>query len=71
MKTTLTFGDFPKQDYPKLMQSKDEMIVLFTEENEGTVLHQGKDCYHELGRFSETWAMEGFKDFYGTLELTN
>jgi len=60
--------------FPKLMQigtdsPNNGAVVLFKHNGIGTVVHgAGK---HRLGDDSEDWYMGGFKDFDGTVELSN
>lgn len=56
--------------YPKLMKSKAYAhIVLFTGHKMGTVMKTS--VYHSVGYFSDTWAMDGFEDYEGSITLTN
>lgn len=56
-------------DYPKLMIGSSNAIVLFVDDNKGTVVKSGGGF--SVGRYSETWNMNAFKDYTGTLELSN
>ena len=70
MKSTLKQGKCSEKKYPKLMQSDNGLMVLFTESSEGFVLYDGGSDYC-IGYHSSTWHDDGFKDFDGTVELNN
>lgn len=59
--------------YPKLMISKErKLIVLFHRPSVGTVLtDDGSSLAHyREGFYTDDWIMSQFKDFHGTVELT-
>ena len=57
------------KDFPKLMQSVDEeIIVYFTESRVGTVLFRDGVCG---GGEYDKWEMSSFDDFQGVLTLSN
>ena len=70
-----------KASYPKLMIAENSgVIVLMTTEkaNEGTgtivrpaILYGGKTPTLVIGHYSNTWAMECFSDYTGSVTLTN
>ena len=60
----------PTTHFPKLMISNMGTVVLFTEEDLGTVVHKG-DGNMRVGEFSETWYADAFEDFKGIVELKN
>ena len=70
MITTRKKSGTPVEHFPKLMISDMGTVVLFTEEETGTVVHRG-DSNMRVGDFSETWHVPGFKDFEGVIELKN
>lgn len=58
-------------EYPKLMINEyEEIIVLMINDEIGTVIHSNDDSW-KIGDYEESWEMDGFKDFYGTIELSN
>ena len=61
----------PKEsEYPKLMKRCDnDLVVLFTSENDGVVLISSD--YYELGYSSDDWENSAFKEYTGTLLLSN
>jgi hypothetical protein len=60
----------PTYDFPKLMKSKEhKYVVLFSRREKGTVV--SKCSQHSIGEYDDTWRMDCFEDFTGTLELTN
>lgn len=59
-----------KKEYPKLMVDGNENIVLFTSSDEGTLI-SSKGCPEDVGHYSELWVMSEFKDFNGTVTLSN
>lgn len=57
-------------EYPCLMIGIHmNAIVLFEKEKHGMVLNQNK--IYRIGHYSDVWAMEEFKPFNGTIELSN
>lgn len=56
--------------YPKLMQStKTDVVVLFTKPGKGMVVVSTPRFY--MGEYSETWDMDFFANYQGTLTLEN
>ena len=58
------------REYPKLMISKDLLlVVLMSAEKQGVVI----DCtgVYEVGHFSTDWHMDSFEDFEGSITLSN
>jgi len=70
MITTRKNSEAPVEHFPKLMISDMGTVVLFTEEDMGTVVHKG-DGNMRVGEFSETWYADAFEDFKGIVELKN
>ena len=61
-----------KLDYPLLMISPNNLIVRMESHGSGTVVYEGNDKkYWPLGYKSLDWAMDEFKPFHGTIELSN
>lgn len=62
-------NEIKKSEYPKLMISGDD-IVLFVKLEEGTLVSSiGRP--EDVGEYSESWDMVVFKDFKGTVTLSN
>lgn len=62
-----------EKEFPKLMIHKDGTIILFTSINIGTLLYNGgipKSPY-TVGIFKRDWIMYDFRDFNGTVTLSN
>lgn len=57
-------------NFPKLMISSKDLIVLFTEPEIGTVVFSSNGL-HSVGEHYEGWLMPNFKDFNGVVELSN
>jgi hypothetical protein len=58
-------------DFPKLMQGKmSGVIVLFNQVKVGQVVC-GECCGHKIGDYANEWCMSKFKDFNGTIKLSN
>jgi len=55
--------------FPKLMISEDGLIVLFTKPGLGIVLHEGG--LNSFGEYDNRWGMNYFRDYDGTLTLSN
>ena len=55
-----------KELFPKLMFSED-LIVFFYQFGIGIVVNG--DDHYTIGSYSDDWAMDNFKDFYGKIEL--
>lgn len=62
-----------KNKYPCLLESKssdgDDVIVLFTSFNIGTVVKAG--CGYNLGRHLSSWSMELFFPYNGTVTISS
>jgi len=59
-----------QKEFPKLMQHVTcDLIVLFSSQEHGTVMNLDQDW--EQGYYSRSWNMEKFKDFNGTVTLSN
>ena len=75
MKSTITESQPPVITYPCLMQSLVGLIVLFTSETEGTVIHVGDDEYNSLGDHKGCWRIATddtyWAPFTGTITLSN
>lgn len=56
-------------EYPCLMQSGGDCVVLFRACKQGTVL-KGNENY-SVGHYSDTWYMPAFVAFEGKLVLSN
>jgi hypothetical protein len=57
-------------DYPKLMISEEtDRVVLFSKD--GCGVDVGGDKYQTNGMYRDSWDMGCFKDFHGTVELSN
>lgn len=64
--------------FPKLMIVEDSnggAIILMTEvgasQGKGTVVHTFGQCRHKIGTFLCSWVMSEFRDYHGTVELSN
>ena len=55
--------------FPKLMKSDNGRIVLFSSPKVGTLVSSSH--YETVGYYSNNWDEECFKDYGGTIELTN
>ena len=67
--------DFSEITYPCLMVYDDiekdsKLVVLFSKERCGTVVSSRKSV-HGVGGYIESWTMNYFKPFNGTVKLTN
>ena len=51
------------------MISEDGLIVLFTKPGLGIVLHEGG--LNSFGEYDNRWGMNYFRDYDGTLTLSN
>ena len=64
-----------KNIYPCLKITPEQTIVMFFAYRAGTVVYSGvkdkTDYDYPVGLYSESWVMENFKDFDGTVTLTN
>lgn len=56
--------------FPKLMITKKGTLVLFYDKNVGTCM-VSIDSNSEVGRFDTDWDMSSFKDFNGSITLSN
>lgn len=62
-----------KRPFPKLMQfisDSKEIVVFMIAEGEGVVVYQYSTNIR-IGNYSNTWDMSQFKDFEGSITLTN
>ena len=58
-------------DYPKLMVGTEtNEIVLFTDKTKGTVLNTEQDG-RKIGQHITDWGPECFKDYNGSIALSN
>jgi len=58
--------------FPILLKSKtDTRVVLFTSEGVGTVVAGNWNGIYSVGYYFDTWNMEFFERFTGTVTLTN
>lgn len=57
--------------YPKLMMSDRGTVVLMMECGVGPVVHVGLMSTHVVGHFSDEWDMGKFRDYNGSVVLTN
>jgi hypothetical protein len=66
-----------KLNFPKLMISSDELIVLMTGACEGVVIsnkarvRQYMVSEYYVGQYINDWNMDSFKDYNGTVTLEN
>ena len=56
-------------EYPCLMQSSSDCVVLFSAHKRGTVLKGNKN--YSVGEYSDAWHMPAFVAFKGKLVLSN
>ena len=56
--------------FPKLMISELGKIVLFINLHKGMVVANGDD-EDEIGLYTDRWAIDVFKDFHGSVTLSN
>jgi hypothetical protein len=56
--------------FPCLMISSCGSIVLFSEQNEGTLLLDNKGVYG-IAYYDDSWIMDKFKPFHGQITLSN
>ena len=78
MKSRIEIEQVPVKPFPKLMVEKPEAgtgaVVLFTAPKVGTVVYAGYDDEeppYETGEHGTSWIMDCFKDFEGTVILSN
>ena len=64
------FNPSEKSPFPKLMVAYDGLVVLMTNNDVGTAVHQGKSA-HEVGEHRKDWAMHHFTNFNGSVTLSN
>ena len=57
--------------FPKLMKDNDDMVVLFSSERSGCVVHTGRDNCYQVGDHKNNWSMHFFADFNEPLTLIN
>lgn len=57
-----------RSEYPKIMiNNSADIIVLFTDEAHGTIIHSLKNTY---GNYYDSWEIDSFKQFHGSVTLT-
>jgi len=59
-----------RTEFPKLMISASNTVVLFTNETSGVVVRPGLVAYG-IGHSSESWSTHTFTNFNGKVELSN
>lgn len=57
--------------YPKLMMSDGGTVVLMVECGTGFVVHKGLMSSRSLGEFTDEWNIDKFRDYNGSVVLTN
>lgn len=59
--------------FPKLMIADCGKVVLFSEKERGVTVLSGKNNFEsdEVGHISNEWNMVAFKDFHGSITLSN
>ena len=57
--------------YPKLMQGKQSGVIVFFSDSEKGQVVNGFSGGFQLGDYDNGWNMDSFKDFNGTIELSN
>lgn len=70
IKTTVVDRPTKEIGFPKLMVTKEGLIVLFYMNSVGTVISDPKKS-HGVGYHTEHWGMHDFIEYVGTLEITN
>jgi hypothetical protein len=60
----------PLQSYPKLMETKSGLVVLFGTHEEGVVICSGTTTY-EVGHHESGWVMGGFANCNRAITLQN
>lgn len=72
MKSTVNCVDDTQEiKYPCLMEGKlTNMVVLFIAPRDGTVVYTGDSIWNE-GFYTNTWHMDSFTPFNGTITLEN
>jgi hypothetical protein len=55
--------------YPKLMIDSHGLVVIMDEPERGTVIVA--DEHYKIGTYLDVWDMSWFRDFDGTVELSN
>lgn len=63
-------GSSKTEEYPRLMIDSSGMVVLFEEEEEGTVVATPRDGF-TVGEYRSDFDMDKFNNFTGTVELKN
>jgi hypothetical protein len=72
IKTTINTNQNSRSlPYPKLMITESGTIVLFQDRAIGVVLLQGNSRCYKIGRYSNTWDMTAFSDYYEAITLQN
>lgn len=59
-----------EKPFPKLMEDQNGGIVLFINQNSGTVVKESEHG-HFLGAYKINWAFANFQDFDGEITLSN
>lgn len=59
--------------FPKLMITKKGKVVLFYRKDHGAIVcyKAPHDSDEEIGYISDKWIMSSFKDFHGSITLSN
>lgn len=70
MKSEVKLEQKLKYEYPKIMIAEDGVIVLFLEDRVGFVVGNPRE-FNPIGYYSDWWIMDRFKDFTGTVTLSN
>lgn len=73
IKTVVIEQELVETPYPKLMISKDGNIVFMTSKGVGVMLHDVRNQWvdPQMGAIWDRWHMPNFRDFNGTLSLSN
>jgi hypothetical protein len=53
------------------MVAKDGEVVLFSGPGIGTSVREAESGVHKVGYYTESWGMQFFTDFNGTVTLEN
>lgn len=60
------------KNFPKLMKLKnDDLVLLMTNENSGTVMVTDNKNINKVGYYSNIWTINDFIDFEGKITLSN
>ena len=72
VKAEINNGIQKETDFPKLMHSNDNCVVLFSGPKQGTVVSIDEETTMDtIGNHSTNWHPDYFKDFKGSITLTN